>query len=162
MLQKHLSFRLSSFSLLWEGPSYFKQLLSCRWRSKEKTQQKVSREKKEKVVTLRSCCESNDHNDLHLPMCFSLSLNRASSEMASMEAAEPCSPANRHAIIFFFQCQGQKRSTINLWLLWMLQHKQTDRHMLIKQSWFRKRSRESKQVGGGSCMSDIYLWKPPC
>lgn len=51
MLQKHLSFRLSSFCLFWERPGYFKQLLSRRCKGGKVESQCLKKQNKKKTTS---------------------------------------------------------------------------------------------------------------
>lgn len=90
-------------------------------------------------------------------MCLSLSLNRASSEMASMEAAEHCSPAHRHAIIFSripSQCEVNEGQTI---IYSYYECRQTQTRTQNKAALESVPEREREQTGRRRKLHEWYL-----
>lgn len=92
VLQEYSPFRLLPLRLVWERSGYFKKFLSCSWGQESSHGHEIQWRVNVVIFGKLQKCKPGH---LHLPMCFSLSLNRASSEMASMEAAQYCSPASR-------------------------------------------------------------------
>lgn len=88
----------------------------------------------------------------HLPMCLSLSRNRASSEMASMDAAEHWSPADTIGNWTHHNTRTHtaktKKTTKN----------EANALRIVCKYWARQTDRD-RQIAGW--VSDIYLWNSP-